>query len=82
MLEPDEGKLSSPVLRGLAPSNGGGLLGTREDLLPGPVYGPRNEGRRKRTRVCAIAGKIIVGFYLAELARASNRQPQGLKART
>jgi hypothetical protein len=27
MLEPDEGKLSSPVLRGLAPSNGGWLLG-------------------------------------------------------
>ena len=25
--EPDEGKLSRPVLRGLAPSNGGGLLG-------------------------------------------------------
>jgi|SRR6516225_1474780 hypothetical protein len=25
--EPDEGKLSCPVLRGLAPSNGGGLLG-------------------------------------------------------
>ena len=28
MLEPDDGKLSSPVLRGLAPSNGGRLLGT------------------------------------------------------
>jgi hypothetical protein len=27
MLEPDDGKLSSPVLRGLAPSNGGRLLG-------------------------------------------------------
>jgi len=27
MLEPDEGKLSSPVLRGLAPSNGGWPLG-------------------------------------------------------
>src|SRR5260370_5262243 len=27
MLEPDDGKLSSPVLRGLAPSNGGWLLG-------------------------------------------------------
>ena len=27
MLEPDEAKVSSPVLRGLAPSNGGGLLG-------------------------------------------------------
>src|ERR1700732_3099341 len=26
-LEPDEGKLSRPVLRGLAPSNGGRLLG-------------------------------------------------------
>ena len=25
--EPDDGKLSRPVLRGLAPSNGGGLLG-------------------------------------------------------
>ena len=31
MLEPDDGKLSSPVLRGLAPSNGGRLLGA----LPG-----------------------------------------------
>jgi len=28
--EPDEGKLSRPVLRGLAPSNGGGLLGGRQ----------------------------------------------------
>jgi hypothetical protein len=28
-LEPDDGKLSRPVLRGLAPSNGGGLLGER-----------------------------------------------------
>jgi hypothetical protein len=28
VLEPDEAKVSSPVLRGLAPSNGGGLLGT------------------------------------------------------
>jgi hypothetical protein len=27
MLEPDEGKLSSPVLRGPAPSNGGWPLG-------------------------------------------------------
>jgi hypothetical protein len=27
MLEPDEAKVSSPVLRGLAPSNGGWLLG-------------------------------------------------------
>jgi hypothetical protein len=27
MLEPDDGKLSSPVLRGLAPSNGGRPLG-------------------------------------------------------
>jgi len=27
--EPDEGKLSRPVLRGLAPSNGGRLLGGR-----------------------------------------------------
>jgi hypothetical protein len=27
MLEPDDGKLSSPVPRGLAPSNGGRLLG-------------------------------------------------------
>jgi hypothetical protein len=27
MLEPDDGKLSSPVLSGLAPSNGGWLLG-------------------------------------------------------
>ena len=27
VLEPDEAKVSSPVLRGLAPSNGGGLLG-------------------------------------------------------
>ena len=34
MLEPDEAKVSSPVLGGLAPSNGGGLLGTREDLFP------------------------------------------------
>ena len=33
MLEPDEAKVSSPVLRGLAPSNGGGLLGTRGDLF-------------------------------------------------
>jgi hypothetical protein len=30
MLEPDEGKLSSPVLRGPAPSNGGWPLGTEE----------------------------------------------------
>jgi hypothetical protein len=29
MLEPDDGKLSSPVLRGLAPSNGGRPLGVR-----------------------------------------------------
>jgi hypothetical protein len=28
-LEPDEGKLSRPVLRGLAPSNGGQLLGEK-----------------------------------------------------
>jgi hypothetical protein len=28
-LEPDEGKLSRPVLRGLAPSNGGRLLGVK-----------------------------------------------------
>jgi len=34
VLEPDEAKVSSPVLRGLAPSNGGGLLGTKEDLFP------------------------------------------------
>ena len=27
MLEPDDGKLSSPVPRGLAPSDGGRLLG-------------------------------------------------------
>jgi hypothetical protein len=51
-------------------------------LISQNVYGPRNEGRRKRTRVRAIAVKIIVGFYQAELARASNRQPQGLRART
>jgi hypothetical protein len=31
MLEPDDGKLSSPVLRGLAPSNGGWLLGRELD---------------------------------------------------
>jgi hypothetical protein len=31
MLEPDDGKLSSPVLRGLAPSNGGWLLGLRPE---------------------------------------------------
>ena len=37
MLEPDEAKVSSPVLRGLAPSNGGGLLGTRHDLFPETV---------------------------------------------
>jgi len=30
MLEPDEGKLSSPLLSGLAPSNGGWLLGGDE----------------------------------------------------
>jgi hypothetical protein len=30
-LEPDDGKLSSPVLRGLAPSNGGWLLGRELD---------------------------------------------------
>src|SRR5215813_10378461 len=33
VLEPDEGKLSSPVLRGLAPSNGGGLLGKNANGL-------------------------------------------------
>src|SRR5262249_55660163 len=33
VLEPDEGKLSSPVLRGLAPSNGGGLLGKNAKKL-------------------------------------------------
>jgi hypothetical protein len=33
VLEPDEGKLSSPVPRGLAPSNGGGLLGEAHSRL-------------------------------------------------
>jgi hypothetical protein len=33
MLEPDEGKLSSPVLRGPAPSNGGWPLGKNEKVL-------------------------------------------------
>src|SRR5215469_1923858 len=39
VLEPDEAKVSSPVLGGLAPSNGGGLLGTREDLSPRSPFG-------------------------------------------
>ena len=34
MLEPDDGKLSSPVLRGLAPSNGGWLLGPEYTNVP------------------------------------------------
>src|SRR5215469_1331830 len=36
--EPDEGKLSRPVLRGLAPSNGGGLLGKpTSQIAKGPI---------------------------------------------
>jgi len=44
VLEPDEAKVSSPVLRGLAPSNGGGLLGTREELFhESPLPTARND---------------------------------------
>ena len=49
------------------------------DISSKPVYGPRNEGRRKRTRVRAIAVKIIVSFYRAELARARIDNRRGLK---
>src|ERR1700730_11688820 len=42
-LEPDEGKLSRPVLRGLAPSNGGRLLGIDlRDRSERSVYGARH----------------------------------------
>ena len=60
MLEPDEGKLSSPVLRGPAPSNGGWLLGnnakesicrTRFGVLVGLAFsGMNNAG----SALCAI----------------------------
>src|ERR1022692_3436460 len=48
MLEPDDGKLSSPVLRGLAPSNGGRLLGA----LPGDG----TCGQEGRTDLSSVGG--------------------------
>ena len=45
--EPDDGKLSRPVLRGPAPSNGGWLLG---DVSP-----TRETSRRRNVRIPSAA---------------------------
>ena len=48
MLEPDEGKLSSPVLRGPAPSNGGWPLGKNV------------KGLTCWTRFGVVAGELLI----------------------
>ena len=59
MLEPDDGKLSSPVLRGLAPSNGGRPLGSMSRWATPPRGGSYNRlRRRKRTGGNRVQGAM------------------------
>jgi hypothetical protein len=74
MLEPDEGKLSSPVLRGLAPSNGGWLLGsnakqitcvTRSEVLVYFAFSGTNNAASAFSARKESPGSRVGGFTIA-----------------
>lgn len=64
MLEPDEAKVSRPVLRGPAPSNGGWLLGTVKKSIAAIAS---RWSRRKASQRLAGSGFLGARFIQREM---------------
>src|SRR6516162_1806741 len=61
--EPDEGKLSCPVLRGLAPSDGGGLIGKPTSRNAKGIIWRKRFGVREHfafSGICSVASAPYV----------------------